>query len=552
METKNPGFASGFSCLKAAASDNVQGTPLTDALVASQVGSTEFGCDKDYPLHRSRLARVSGLTALALALTMSAAAAQVRGDPCSPLTYGAVGDGVTDNTTAIQSAISACARVGGGAVRLYVDEGKGTYLTGPISLASHVRLQIDKGVTLLATTDHTKYHVAFLNYPYHANEALVSAYQAVDTGIIGPGTIDGQGGAPAFGGGPSWWKLTQPSGATIDGTTWYAAPYADIPISNGVPRPWLVEFYQCDNVAVNHITLTNAPMWNLVFRYSNHITVSEYTATVTPDPLIAHTDGIDLVGSSYATLMFLNIATGGDAVALKSGLPLNVPIADNPNEAGLPQLPTHDVQIVNSTFTNGNGIVIGSEAVNGVYNVVARNIVENNTGNGLLIKSSRARGSHATGVYNIMAQNLTLTSVRQPLAISAYDPTVGGPVERPNDPPQAITALTPNIHDITISGLTATAATAESLIVGLPESCIRNVTLSNVSITGRSAGLRLRNMTGAFTNVTSTLPNEDPQFVVQKNVTVTTAGTMPAITNTPPLGSQMTPPGLPCGRNPEN
>jgi polygalacturonase len=493
------------------------------------------------------------LVPLALALATSTAAAQVlRGDPCSPLTYGAVGDGITDNTTAIQSAINACAKAGGGPVRLPLESGKGTYLTGPITLASYVTLQIDKGVTLLGTTDHTKYHIAFLNYPYHASEALVSAYQTVYTGVVGPGTIDGQGGAPALGGGPSWWKLTQPSGATIDGTAWYAAPYADIPTSNGVPRPWLVEFYECDNVTVNHITLTNAPMWNLVFRYSKHITVSEYTATVTPDPSIAHTDGIDLVGSSSATLLFLNIATGGDAVALKSGLPLNVPIADDPNEAGLPQLPTHDVQIVNSTFTNGNGMVIGSEAVNGVYNVVARNIVENNTGYGLLIKSGRGRGNHATGAYNVMAQNLTLTGVRQPLVISAYDPPVGGPVEPPYDPPQAITALTPNLHDITISGLSATGATAESLIVGLPESCIRNVSLSNVSITGRSSGLRLRNMTGTFTDVSSALPNEDPPFVVQGNVIVTTAGTTPAITSTPRLGSLTIPPGLPCARNPQN
>ena len=524
---------------------------LTNALVASQVRSTAFGRNKEYPLHRLRLAGATCLALLALVLAMNPAAAQFRGDPCSPLTYGAVGDGVTDNTAAIQSAIAACAKIGGGAVRLYVEDGKGTYLTGPISLASHVRLQIDKGVILLGTTDHTKYRVAFLNYPYHANEALVSAYQAVDTGIIGPGTIDGQGGAPALGGGPSWWKLTQPSGATIDGTTWYAAPYADIPTSNGVPRPWLVEFYQCDNVAVNDVTLTNAPMWNLVFRYSKHITVSEYKVTVTPDPSIAHTDGIDLVGSSYATLMFLNIATGGDAVALKSGLPLNVPIADDPNEAGLPQLPTHDVQIVNSTFTNGDGIVIGSEAVNGVYNVVARNIVENNTGYGLLIKSSRARGSHAVGIYNIIAQNVTLTGVRQPLAISAYDPAAGGPVEPPYDAPQAITALTPNIHDITISGLTATGATAESLIVGLPESCIRNVNLDNVSIATGGEGIQLRNMTGTFTNVTSAPADGQPPFVVRENVTVATAGTTLAIKNTPPLASLMTPPGLPCGRNPE-
>jgi polygalacturonase len=486
--------------------------------------------------------------ALVLALTLRAAAAQVRGDPCSPLTFGALGDGVTDNTTAIQSAIDECAKGGGGPVRLPLT-GKGIYLTGPITLASHVTLQIDKGVTLLGSTDHTKYRAAFINYPYHANEALVSAHRAVYTGIVGGGTIDGQGGAPELGGGPSWWTLTQPPGATLDGTAWYAAPFADVPTSNGVPRPWLVEFYECDNVTVNHITLTNAPMWNLVFRYSKHITVSEYTATA--DASIAHTDGIDLVGSSHAILLFLNIATGGDAVALKSGLPLNVPIADNPNEAGLPQLPTHDVQIVNSTFTNGNGIVIGSEAVNGVYNVVARNIVEENTAYGLLIESSRARGSHAVGIYNVLAEHLTMTSVRQPLVISAYDPAVGSPVEPPDDPPRAVTAATPNIHDITISDLTAIGATAESFIVGVPESCIRNVNLSNVSIKGRSAWLRLRNMTGAFTSVTSTLADDAPPFVVQANVTVTTAGTTPAITNTLPPTS-LTAPMLPSGRNPES
>jgi polygalacturonase len=498
---------------------------------------------------RSRRAGATGLAPLALALLLitSSAAAQVRGDPCSPLTFGAVGDGVTDNTAAIQSAINACAKIGGGAVRLYVDEGKGSYLTGPIALASHVRLQIDQGATLLATTDHSKYRAALLNHPYHASEALVSAYQAVDTGIIGPGTIDGQGGAPALGGGPSWWELTLPAGATVNGTSWYAAPYADIPTANGVPRPWLVEFYECDGVAVNHLTLTNAPMWNLVFRYSSHITVSEYTATLTADALIAHTDGIDLVGSNHANLMFLHIATGGDAVALKSGLPHSVAVADEPNATPLPQLPTHDVQILNSSFTNGNGMVIGSEAVNGVYNVVARNIDENNTRYGLLIQSSRARGNRAVGIYNIMAQDLTLTGVRQPLVISAYEEPAGGPAEPPFDPPQAITALTPNIHDITIAGLNATGATAESVIVGLPESCVRNVSLNNVSLTGPGAGLRLRNTTGAFTSVTSTVP-----FVVQANVTVTTAGKTPAITNTPPLGSRTAPPGPPCGRSPEN
>ena len=485
---------------------------------------------------RSRLGRVMGLAALALA--MSAGVARAAGNSCSPLDYGAVGDGLTDNTTAIQSAIKACATKGGGIVRLSMVDGKGTYLTSPILLASHVKLQLDVGVTLLGTNDHTKYARAFLNYPYHANEALVSAYQAVDTGIVGSGTIDGQGGITAANGGPAWWSLKQAPGATINGITYYAAPYTDIPTSYGVPRPWLVEFYQCTNVTVNGITLTNSPMWNLVFRYSTNITVSEYTVTVTPNPLVAHTDGIDVVGSSHLTLMRLNISNGGDSVALKSGLPLNVPIPHDPKEAGLPQLPTHDVFILNSTFSNGNGIVVGSEAVNGVYNVLARNIVGTSTSYGLLIESGRTRGSQATGDYNIMVDNMTLTNARQPLVINAYSPASDGPTEPPHDPPGAIAATTPNIHDITVSGLRATGATEESLIAGLPESRIRNVNLTNVNITtsNSTAGFQLRNMTGTFTDVTITLHAGAPSFVVQENVTVTTAGSTPPIANTPRRG----------------
>ena len=501
-------------------------------------------------MRRSRLAGAIGIAPLALAL--SAAAAHAAGPECSPLTYGATGDGVTDNTAAIQSAIDGCeATYGGGVVRLSVENGKGTYLSGPIRLANHIRLQIDKGATLLGTTDHSKYRAAFLNYPYHATEALVSAYQAVDTGIIGSGTIDGQGGMPAADGGPSWWKLTQAEGATTAGTTWYAAPYADIPTSNGVPRPWLVEFYQCSGVTVNDVTLTNAPMWNLVLRYSQYITVSELSVTVTPDPHVANTDGIDVIGSSGATLIFLNINSGGDSVALKSGLPLNVPIADDPNEAGLPQLPTHDVQIINSKFSNGNGIVVGSEAANGVYNVLAKNIIGTGIGHGLLVRSDRIRGNQAAGDYNIWLENATLTDVKQPLAISAYDRSSDGAVEPPYDPPQPVTPNTPNIHDVTIKNMTATGATQPSLIVGLPESCIRNVVLDHVSIATSSAGLQLRNMTGTFTNVTSTLPAGNPPLAVQENVTVTAAGTTPAITNTPPQ-TATTPPEQPCGGKPEN
>src|SRR5689334_17516829 len=123
-------------------------------------------------------------------------------NPCDPVTYGAVGDGVTDNTTAIQTAIDNCAAQGGGTVPL----DHGTFLTGPFTLASHTVLRVSAGATILGTTDQSRYVPAYIGTPYRTGEALISTSGATDVAIIGGGTIDGQGDvAPA--GGKSWYDL---------------------------------------------------------------------------------------------------------------------------------------------------------------------------------------------------------------------------------------------------------------------------------------------------------------------------------------------------------
>jgi hypothetical protein len=127
------------------------------------------------------------------------------------------------------------------------------------------------------------------------------------------------------------------------------------------------------------------------------------------------------------------------------------------------------------------------------------------------------------------------------------------------DPPQAIQQYTPNIYNIFISDLTATGATQSSIIAGVPESCILNVNLNNVSIAsseaapaGANGTFMLRNMTGTFNNVnmTSTHSPPIPAWVVQENVHVTATDT-PGLTSpvdTPPLTT--TPPGAPCAAYP--
>jgi polygalacturonase len=580
-------------------------------------------------MRSSYLARTVALAPLVLA--MSAGAALAAGNPCDPHTYGAAGDGTigtnngTLNTAAIQSAINACAAAGGGIVPISVVSGKGVYLTGPIQLLSHVLLQVNAGATLLATTDEGQYSIAFLDYPMPGTnvfpfkptapyEALVFAFQAVDTGIIGTGTINGQGnvqstttnrpagtGVNGFAAGPitgsnpsylntqyspsavyCWWTsgpctaafpAPAGTGANVNGTPWYAAPETDMPTSNGPARPWLVEFYQCTNVTVNGITLVDSPMWNMVLRNDTNVTVSNYhvmnysdvNATVLAPSIGTNTDGMDVVGSSFVTISNINEQVGDDDVAIKSGLPVNVvsgvPQSD-PNETGLPTLPSHDISITNSTITGGHGISIGSEASNGVYNVHIQNINASGTGLSevLRIKTGRTRGSYSPGIHDITVQNMVASGAAQPILVYDYYPASTPPAETASsstwDVPQAIQPFTPNVYNLTISNLTATGATSPAIISGVPEACILNVVLNNVSITTNTSGVttavpnaqlagmfQLRNVTGTFTNVTLNSTHVPPilPWAEQENVQVKTAGT------TPPMPIPYTGPGTGTG-----
>jgi polygalacturonase len=321
----------------------------------------------------------------------------------------------------------------------------------------------------------------------------------------------------------------------------------------------------------------------LVLRDSSNITVSNYHvqnytdgALTEPASTGPNTDGIDVVGSSNVIINNITVQNGDDDISIKSGLPLDVvsgvqgaPGSD-PNEIGLPTRPTHDMITSNDTFPGGEGISVGSEASNGVYNVLINKVQSTGTSIGFRIKTGRTRGNYAVGDHDITVQNMTLVDVPTPITMYGYYPASDGPDETGAtaqctttvttnciDPPQQIQQYTPNVYDITITNLTATGATGQNLVVGVPESCILDVTLDNVSITtstggssGATGAFQLRNMTGTFTNVNITSSHSPaiPPFVVQENVQVTAKGT-PGLTSpvdTAPLTT--TPPGANCGR----
>ena len=116
--------------------------------------------------------------------------------------FGAIGDGINDDSIAIQSAIN-CLPKG---AKLYFPDGQ--YLTSPLCLKSHITIELSKGATILGHTDTKRYPVIPGNLsdmvsgdvvefgtwegnsvPMH--QSLIFAEYAEDITIIGPGTVDG-------------------------------------------------------------------------------------------------------------------------------------------------------------------------------------------------------------------------------------------------------------------------------------------------------------------------------------------------------------------------
>src|ERR1700761_1461926 len=97
--------------------------------------------------------RVLAIVALGLMAAPCAwAGSATAGRGCDVRKFGAVADGTTKDTAAIQKAIDSCAANKGGGV---VELSGGTFLSGPISLKSNITLSIAPNAKLLGSPDRS-------------------------------------------------------------------------------------------------------------------------------------------------------------------------------------------------------------------------------------------------------------------------------------------------------------------------------------------------------------------------------------------------------------
>jgi polygalacturonase len=392
---------------------------------------------------RLKLSLKYPLFLLAVAAVLAAVPARARqASGCNPRDFGAKGDGVTKDTASIQAAINACEKRGGGTVRLTA----GTYLSAPIVLKSNITLQLDKGATLLGSTDHGDYP-AMMEFRAPGLQPLVSAVGASNVAITGEGVIDGAG--------ETWWKMAR------------SVKNAGV-VGSGHPRPTLVVFDHCKHVRVEGVTIQNSPMWQLVPYYSDDVTIRNIKVLAPSNS--PNTDAIDPFSSSNVRIDHVFADVGDDDIAIKSG-EINSPGPDDPS---------HDITITDCTFRHGHGLSIGSEIAGGANNIRAERIHFDGSDNGIRVKANRDRGNN---VGQLFFRDIDMKNVKNALIISEYYPKVLPPA---SESPQPVTRLTPHFHDITIENLTAVDSTTAAVIVGLPESPVLGVVLRHVKIAAKT------------------------------------------------------------------
>jgi len=358
-----------------------------------------------------------------------AADTQCRGGTFDVHDYGAVGDGTTLDTKAIQAAVDDCMQAGGGKVYVH----NGTFLSGTIYLKSNVTLYLESGAVLLGSTDLEDYPAtvpAFRSYTDNYTEkSLIYAEKAENVSIMGRGVIDGQG-------------------ASFKGE--YKV------------RPYILRMIECSDVTVKDITYRNSPMWVQHYLACDDVTIDGISVH---SKVNSNNDGINIDSCSKVRISDCEINSGDDAIVLKS---TSDRVCNN-------------VTVTNCVLsTNCNALKLGTESNGGFENITIDNCTVYDTRlAGIALELVDGGTFDRVTVSNINMKNVggaifvRLGNRARPFKKDMQKPGMG------------------SMRNIIVSNVQAVGADMTGCsITGLPGFAVENVTVENVRIRFRGGGSR--------------------------------------------------------------
>jgi hypothetical protein len=361
--------------------------------------------------------------------------------------FGAVPDGRTLNTEAIQNTIDAAFKHGGGRVLLP----KGRFLSGSIMLKNGVDLYLDGEATLLGSTNPLDYK------EMNSWRALILAENATGIAIKGKGTIDGQGRALALNA-DSLHHIGELVDPRYNLRRMRPSEYY---------RPQLIYFLKCTGVEVSDVSLKNASCWVQTYEQCSDVEIDQVKVE---SRAYWNNDGFDIVDCKNVRLTNCDVNSADDGICLKSHS------ADHIND---------QIYIANCTIrSSASAIKFGTASHGGFKNVIIENIKVFDT-----FRSAIAIESVDGGlIENIEVSNISAVNTWNPIFIRLG--------HRAGDRPGIIRNISirnmnvqvpfgrPDIdYDMRGPAVGSLHNPFPSSIVGIPGHNIENVTLENIQIT---------------------------------------------------------------------
>ncbi len=373
--------------------------------------------------------------------------------------FGAKGDGIHNDTSAIQAAILSCPEQS----RVLIT--RGTYAVGSLFLKSNISLEITGDAVLSAIPDKTLYPVLpGLIESYDEKEEYnlgtwegnpLKMYASILTGIgvenvtvYGEGTIEGNAAVD------NWWKNPKKM--------------------DGAFRPRMLFLNGCRNITVQGLLFQNSPCWTIHPYFSDDLRF--YGLTVKNPANSPNTDGLDPESCVNVDIAGVKFSLGDDCIAVKAG---KIYFGKKHKRS------SENIKVFQCLMENGHGAVtIGSEMAGGVKKLIVENCLFSHTDRGLRIKTRRGRGEDAV-LDEIVFRNIKMDHVMTPLVVNCFyccDPDGKSEYVQSRELYPA-DERTPRIKKLVFEHIEATNChVAAAYFDGLPEQKIEEIEMRDIHI----------------------------------------------------------------------
>jgi len=340
------------------------------------------------------------------------------------LKYGAVGDGKTLDTDAIQKTIDEAAKTGNDA-RVLVPAGH-TYLIGTLELKSSIDFHLQGDAELLVSTNKDDY----------SGEAAIIANGNHDLTISGTGSINGR---------------------ALEFMSHY-----DKPNEWWIPKKWRPKLFiltKCSDLKILNITINKAPLWSLHMLGCENVLIDSIKIHNNLD--VPNCDGIDPDHCRNVEIRNCEISCGDDAIVVKA-------TRQKEDYGPSANINVHDCVLE----TQDSGVKIGTETTQDIYNIMFERCTIKTSCRGLTIQL-RDKGD----VYNVVYRNIKFKSRYHSAPWWGRGEAISF-TAIPRTPDTKIG----NIHNILVENVIGTSENSVR-INGTKESRISNVRLENVNVT---------------------------------------------------------------------